>query len=99
MNTQVVMTMIVEFVQNDCDSKPVTNRDGAIVGLNQKCYFHIPGVAFPVQGKIRTENPNAPGKYNYQPAFRVGKYGDLEVNPFENASLTPAKPEQIKSAS
>lgn len=91
--------MIVEFISGRDDVKEI--RDKAtleIRGLQQECYFHIPGSAFPVQGKMRVESRTSPGKYSFEPSFRIGKYGDLEINPFDAPKLQAANPQQLKAS-
>ena len=82
--------MIVEFVAGSDDVTEIRDRETReIKGLKQQCYFHLADSAFPVRGKIRVSERYNPGKYRLNPSFKVGKFGDLEVNPFEDADLTP----------
>lgn len=94
-----VFTVIVEFVAGSDDVKEIRDKETReIRGLQQQCYFHLPNSAFPVQGKIRVESRMPPGKYSFVPSYRIGRFGDLEVNPFETPKLTTARPEQVKAA-
>lgn len=91
--------MIVEFIQGRDEIKEIRHRETKeIMGLQQECYFHLPGAAFPVQGKMRVESRMGAGKYSFNPSYRIGKYGDLEINPFDTPKLSAARPEQVKSA-
>lgn len=95
-----VMTMLVEIVKGSDEVKPVRDKNtGEVRGFIQEAYFHMDGSAFPVKGKIRVENGqgHVPGKYNISPSYRVGRFGDLEINPFDVPALTPAKPDQVKA--
>jgi|26BtaG_2_1085354.scaffolds.fasta_scaffold02938_4 hypothetical protein len=91
--------MLLEIIAGRSEVTEVRNKDHQIVALKQECYAHLPGSAFPVQCKIRVERPLQPGKYQAELPFKIGRWGDIEVNPFENPRLTPAKPEQVKAAS
>ena len=67
-------------------SKQVNGRNGSETRWYQNAYAHV-GQAFPVQfrfGLNSEQNHYMPGKYTIDPSsYRVGKYGDLEINPFE----------------
>ena len=91
--------MIVEIVEGSCGVEEVRHKDTReIIALKQEAYFHIPGSAFPERGKIRVQSPFKPGKYQLKPAYRIGRFGDLELNPFADADLVPASPEMVKKA-
>lgn len=91
--------MILEIVAGNDEVKEIRDRDTReIRGLTQECYFHLPGTAYPVAGKVRVKNRQAPGKYSFQPSYRIGRFGDLEINPFHEPELKPARPEQVKAS-
>lgn len=69
-----------------------------IKGLKQEVYADL-GQAFPTRIFIQVNDRLSEGKYEMQPCFTVGKFGDLEINPFETPSVKPANPQQIKAAS
>ena len=92
--------MLVEIVKGSDEVKPVRDKNtGEVRGFIQECYFHLDGSAFPVKGKIRVPDGSGHnvGKYNMVPSFRIGRFGDLEVNPFAEPTLSAATPEQIKA--
>jgi hypothetical protein len=92
--------MILEIVAGADDVQEIRDKETReIRGLSQRCYFRFPGEAYPVAGKIRVKARVSPGFYSFQPAFRIGRFGDLEINPFAVPELTPVKPEQVKAAS
>ena len=91
--------MIVEIVKGSDDIQEVRHREThEIVALKQECYFHLPGSAYPTRGKVRVKQRYAPGIYQYKPEFKIGRFGDLEINPFADAELSPARPEQVKAS-
>lgn len=89
--------MIVEFIAGRDEVKQVRDKNNEIRGLTQECYFYVPNSAYPIGGKMRVKAPVAPGKYNFEPAYQTGKFGDLEINPFATPELRPARPEQVKA--
>ena len=94
--------MLVEIVKNADEVKPVRDRNtGEVRGFIQEAYFFLPDSAFPVKGKIRVPDGSGHpvGKYTIIPAFRIGRFGDLEVNPFAVPDLKPASPEELKAVS
>jgi len=91
--------MIVEFIAGNDDVKEIRDKETReIKGLSQECYFHIPGSAFPERGKMRVKQRVNPGKYSFMPEYRIGRFGDLEINPFAEPELKPARPEQVKAS-
>lgn len=91
--------MLIEVIAGSDDVKTIRDRQTQETrGLQQQVYFHLPDSHFPVQGKIRVKEPLNPGKYVMQPVFKIGKYGDLEINPFVEPEIKPAAPAQVKSA-
>lgn len=89
--------MLIEVVAGSDNVKDIRDKQTQeIKGLSQEVYFHLPSSAFPVQGKIRVERRINPGKYIIEPDYRIGKYGDLEINPFSVPALSPAKPSDLK---
>ena len=92
--------MIVEFVAGRDEVREIRDKETReIRGLTQECYYHLPNSAFPVQGKMRVKQRQAPGKYSFSPEYRIGRFGDLEINPFAEPELKPARPEQVKQVS
>lgn len=90
--------MIVEFIAGRDEVKEIRSKiTQEIQGIQQICYFHTPGGAFPVEGKIRVTGRVSPGKYSFEPIFKIGKYGYLEINPFAVPILTSARPEHVKA--
>jgi hypothetical protein len=65
--------------------QPISRTTKNGVMWNQDGYVHLGG-AYPSKMKITLESPAAaygPGEYELSPeSFRVGQYGDLEVNRF-----------------
>jgi len=91
--------MLIEVVENCSEFKEIRDKiTQEIRGLQQEVYFHIPGSAFPCKGKMRVKARIQPGKYEIEPAFKIGKYGDLEINPFAEPELVPYRIQQAKSA-
>lgn len=91
--------MLIEVIQGSDDVKEIRDtRTQEIKGLSQTVFFHLPGEHFPVRGKMRIKTRLNPGKYQIQPSYRIGKFGDLEINPFAEPEVTPATPAQVKSA-
>jgi hypothetical protein len=48
------------------------------------------GDDFPVVFEQVVDQAHAPGRYGFEPQFRVDRFGGLELNPFE-INLTPIK--------
>ena len=91
--------MLIEIIQGSDEVKEIRDRETReIKGLTQEVYFHLPDSAYPVRGKMRVETRLQLGKYEMQPVFKIGKYGDLEIFPFEVPKVKPARPEQVKAA-
>lgn len=91
--------MLVEVVEGRCETREIRDKETReIKGITQEVYFHLPNSAFPVQGKIRIDAAHRPGKYKMQPCYRIGRFGDLEIDPFAVPKLAPATPEQVKAA-
>lgn len=99
------MNIVIEINRQDCgvESRNVDTRNGPRTFHRQTAYLHRDGQAYPDRFAIPVESPAAayaPGRYSIAPgAFRVGRYGDLEINRFEFA-LVPlaAASEERKSA-
>lgn len=92
--------MLMEIVSGSDDVKEIRDKQTQeIRGLQQECYFFLPNSAYPVRGKVRIERRLSPGKYDIAPAYRIGRFGDLEINPFDVPVIKPASPEQVKAAS
>lgn len=76
----------------------VRNRETReLIALKQTVYVDV-GQAFPIRAQIRVKERLNPGKYMMQPVLQTGKFGDLEINPFQEPLVTPATPQQVKSA-
>lgn len=92
--------MLMEIVSGSDDVKEIRDKNTQeIRGLQQECYFRLPDSAYPVRGKVRIDTRLQPGKYDITPAYRVGRFGDLEINPFAVPVIKPATPDQVKAAS
>lgn len=91
--------MLVEVIAAQSEVKEIRRQDQSLMGLKQEVYCSMPNSAFPVRCFIRVDKPLQPGKYNINLKYKIGKYGDIEVNPFETPDITPARPEQVKAAS
>lgn len=94
--------MLVEIVNGSDEVRPVRDKaSGEVRGFIQEVYFHLEESAFPVKGKIRVPDGTGykPGKYTISPVFRIGRFGDLEINPFAEPTLKPATPDQVKAVS
>lgn len=65
--------------------QPISRNTRNGVMWNQDAYVHLGG-AYPSKMKIPLDSPSGaypPGEYELSPdSFRVGQYGDLEVNRF-----------------
>lgn len=91
--------MIIEVIDGRDEVKEIRDRvTQEIRGLQQEVYFQIPGSAFPVKGKMRVLRKIAPGKYQIEPSYKIGKYGDLEINPFVEPPVHAMRPHQSKTA-
>lgn len=64
-----------------------------IRAIKQEVYWSIPNSQYPVKVFMRVDRPLQPGRYQVAFQYRVGRYGDPEINPFEPALCTPVKPE------
>lgn len=91
--------MLVEVIPAQSEVKEIRRADQSLMGLKQEVYAHMPNSAFPVRCFVRVDKPLQPGKYNVSLPYKVGKYGDIEVNPFETPEYSAARPEQVKAAS
>jgi len=94
-------TLIVEIIEGH--NHPFTVGQGEKMRWKQKAYAHTGG-AFPVEFSIALENQQQglmAGKYIVKPtAYRVGKFGGLELNEWQlRDNLVPATPQQLKEAS
>lgn len=58
-------------------------------GLKQEVYWTIPNSQYPVKALVRIDRPLQPGRYTVEFAYRVGRYGDPEINPFEAVQCSP----------
>lgn len=91
--------MLIEVIEGRNELKEIRDRvTQEIRGLQQEVYFHIPGSAFPCKGKMRVKAKIQPGKYKIEPEFKIGKYGDLEINPFSEPVPHPYHVQQAKTA-
>ena len=83
--------MQFDIIQGRDEVREIRNRDREILAFSQECYFLLPDSAFPVRGKIRVVKRLPPGTYEFDPVYRIGRYGDLEINPFEAPLVAPVK--------
>jgi hypothetical protein len=92
--------MQIEVIEGRDEVKEIRDRTTQeIRGLQQEVYFNFSGSAFPVKGKMRVLRKLAPGKYEIEPVFKIGKYGDLEINPFAEPPVNPLRHQsQVKTA-
>ena len=78
----------IEVNEADCavESRSVTTRNGPQTFYHQTAYLHTGG-AYPDRFRIPVQGVNSgypPGVYTLSDAsFRVGRYGDLEINRFD----------------
>lgn len=91
--------MLLEIISGRSEVKPIHRGDGSLMIMKQEAYVSMPGSAFPVRCMVPVEKELAPGKYSAEFGYKIGKWGDLEINPFQPFTFTPARPEQIKAAS
>jgi len=91
--------MLIEIIAGQSEVKEIRRQDQSLMALKQEGYVQMPNSAFPVRCMVSVEKPLQPGKYNVQFAYKIGKWGDIEINPFEPAKFSPATPEQVKAAS
>jgi len=85
--------LILEVIENH--HQPFSVGQGEKERFKQKIFMHSGG-PFPVEAKMNINNPVDAlpiGKYVIQPsAYKVGKYGDVEVNQWElRNNLVPYK--------
>lgn len=70
--------------------------------FSQKAYAHLGG-AFPHEIRVPVEDPQRPyrvGRYNVAlNSYQVGKYGDLQINPFEFVLVPAGQASAVKAAS
>lgn len=82
--------MIVEVTAKDGQLQVEPTKDNK-ERFSQKAYLDT-GSAYPLAFRINLPNASShykAGKYRLSPdCFRTGKYGDLEINPY-NVSLFP----------
>ena len=91
--------MKIQVIEGSSEFKEIRDKiTQEIRGLQQEVYFHIPGSAFPVKGKMRVLAKLNPGDYEIEPVYKIGKYGDLEINPFAEPPLHSIRPPVSKSA-
>lgn len=92
--------MIVEIVSGRSDVKEVKDKNGVHRGFKQEAYATLPGHAFPAKCNIRVSSPLAAGRYKLDLPFQIGKFGDIEVNPFDEPKVSPvaAPAAQAKTA-
>ncbi len=91
--------MIIEVIEGRDELREIRDKiTQEIKGLQQEVYFNIPGSAFPVKGKMRVLRRLAPGKYEIEPSYKIGKYGDLEINPFAEPPVHAMRPQTAKTA-
>ena len=90
--------MLIEVIAGQSEVKEVRRQDNSVAAIKQEMYASLPTSAFPVRCMVTVEKPLQPGKYNATFAYKIGKYGDLEINPFTPVTFTPASPDKIKAA-
>jgi hypothetical protein len=79
--------IIIEIIKGSDQpiSKSFKNKPDEL-SWSQKAFAHLGGV-FPVEIKVPIKNPthvHPVGKYSLHPSsFKVGQYGDLEINRWE----------------
>lgn len=74
--------LVVEINQKDGGLQAV--KRGENTRYHQNAYLHT-GQAYPLPFKINLQEPvpYGSGKFNIDPlSFRIGKYGDLELDPY-----------------
>jgi hypothetical protein len=91
--------MLIEVIAGRSEVKEIRRQsDQSVMAVKQEAYISMEGSAFPVRCMVTVEKPLQPGKYNAEFPHKIGKWGDIEINPFQPAKFTPARPEQIKAA-
>lgn len=81
--------LTIEINSQDCgvESRNVQTKSGPQTFYHQTAYLHRPGVAYPDRFRLPVRSPAeayAPGRYTLgDGSYRVGRYGDLEINRFE----------------
>lgn len=91
--------MLIEVIAGQSEVKEIRRQDQSLMAIKQEAYVRMGGSAYPVRCMVTVEKPLQPGSYNAEFKYKIGKWGDIEVNPFEPAKFTPARPEQVKAAS
>lgn len=86
--------MKVNVIAGNSEVKEMRRQDGSVMVVKQEMYVDLQSSAFPVRCFLAVERPLQPGVYDASLPFKVGKFGDLEVNPFEPGSFSPLKSEQ-----
>lgn len=88
----------VQVIAGESIVKPIYDKEtNQIKALKQIIYVDV-GQAFPIRAQIRVKQELAPGKYIMKPVLQTGRFGDLEINPFQEPEILPATPSQVKSA-
>lgn len=99
LNVSIGNNMLTVQVLADKEITPVTNKStGLPNGYKQEVYAHFPGEEFPVKCKIRVAQPLVPGMHIVQLPFQIGKYGDIELNPFQQVIVVKESKPALKSA-
>ncbi len=91
--------MLIEVIAGQSEVKELRRQDQSLMAIKQEAYITMPNSAFPVRCMVTVEKPLQPGKYNVEFPYKIGRWGDLEINPFQPATFTAATPQQLKSAS
>lgn len=87
--------ILIEINRDDSavESRNVNTKHGPRTFYHQVAYLHRPGKAYPDRFRVPLPSPAeayAPGRYMVAPAsFKVGRFGDLEINRFD-FQLVPA---------
>jgi len=79
----------VEILPDRKEIKEITRKTqpGRVLGYKQEAYAHIPGEHYPIKCFIRVNSPLADGKHQINLPMQIGKYGDLEINPFSEVEV------------
>lgn len=95
--------IIIEINERDSrvHERSAQTRNGAQIFYHQDAYLHRPGQAYPDRFRLPLKGPQGypAGQYHLTPdSYRVGKYGDLEINRFEIALDPIQRPAAVQKS-
>lgn len=91
--------MLIEIVANDSEVRPIRDRETQQVRVLKQIAYADLGQAYPVRIQISVADPLAPGLYEADVPYRVGKYDSLEISGFDTWKVKRVESKQpVKAA-